>query len=288
MKIFLPLLIAALLMGSPVRAADWKGQADAAVSLSPAAVAFIENKPDKSADEIYALTIIFYREFQKKKLRKLFSDYEKKMPDEPGIKLLQGMVLMWDHRREESRAVLAGLIAAHPDFYPAHVVLAHLDYLKKDFDRSYERARWLIARKNELSRFHFVVSLLVASGAKGILARNNLATAIPAYFEVNGYLKEAQKQMPEAAEVLYAVGTYRLLTPSIAGGDLDRAIALLEKSRRMTPQNPGVYVRLAQGYRAKGLHVIARRYLDLARDIDEQDELLQDDLSDEKIFLDAP
>lgn len=288
MKYALTLILTAALLCASARAADWKGQADAALAMTPAARAVLENKPEKSAQEIYLLTIFYYREFQKAKLKKLESDYAKVLSGTPEMQLLQGIMLMWDHRQAESRRVLAGLVAAHPDFHPAAVTLAHLDYLCKDFERSYAGARRLIGRKKELSRFHFTVSLLVASGAKGVLAHRNLVIAIPAYFEVNGYLKEAQKQLPDSAEVLYAIGTYRLLTPSIAGGDMDMAVSLLERSRRLAPQNPGVYVRLAQAYRARGLAPVSRQYLEQARAIDPQDELLLDDLSGEKVFLDAP
>jgi len=132
------------------------------------------------------------------------------------------------------------------------------------------------------------LSLLIASGSQGIITSQNLIRAIPAYFEVNGYLKKAQKLLPDAPEVLYAVGSYYLLTPAIAGGDLDRAIDLLEKSRRQTPLNPSVYVRLAQAYRARGQMTVARHFIAQAAAIDPQDEILLDDLSGKKVFLDVP
>lgn len=288
MKQTLTFIFCAAVLCASAWGADWKTTADAALGMPPAARALLERKPDKSAQDVYILTLFHYRDFQKTKLKKLESDSARALSGTPELLLLQGITLMWDHRHAESRRVLAGLVAAHPDFFPAAVTLAHLDYLRRDFERSYAGARRLIDRKKELSRFHLTVSLLVASGAKGVLAQRNLVSAIPAYFEVNGYLKEAQKQLPDSAEVLYALGTYHLLTPSITGGDLDVAVALLEQSRRLAPLNPGVYVRLAQAYRARGLALVSRQYLEQARAIDPQDELLLDDLSGEKVFLDVP
>lgn len=251
-------------------------------------LAGLEMKKDKSAEDIYVLTIVYYREFQLAKLKQLLGDQEKRAANGPVLKLLQGITFMGEHRYEESRAVLSGIVKTHPDFYPASVALAHLDYLQKDFERSYQRAVQLIGKRKELSRFHFAVSLMLAAGAKGVLAKRNLLVAIPAYFEVNGYLAEAQKQMPDAAEVLYAVGSYHLLTPAVAGGDLDRAIALLERSKQLSPLNPGVYVRLAQAYRACGRPDVAGKYLRRAAQLDPRNELLVDDLSGEKAFLDVP
>ncbi len=288
MKRILPLIIFASLLCSSSFAADWKSPADLAIGMSRDAVVSLENKKDKSPQDIYTLTIVYYREFRLSKLKQLLGDQEKRVANGPQLKLLQGIVFMGEHRYQESRAVLAGVIKAYPDFYPAAVALAHLDYLQKDFDRAYQRALQLIEKRKELSRFHFTVSLMLAAGAKGVLAKRNLLVAIPAYFEVNGYLAEAQKQMPDSAEVLYAVGSYHLLTPAVAGGDVEKAIALLERSRQMTPLNPDVCVRLAQAYRANGRPDVSGKYLRQAAQLDPRNELLVDDLSGQKAFLDVP
>jgi len=287
MKYILSFFIACLFCSASF-ADDWKNPADIAVRLLPGEIFSLENKNNKSTQDVYALTIIYYREYQLSKLKKLLGDHEKQMPASPALKLLKGIIMMWDHRYQESSRILTGIIRVHPDCFPAEVTLAHLEYLQKDFDRSYRRALQMIGKKKELSRFHVAVSLMVASGAKGILTKRNLIKAIPAYFEVNGYLREAQKQMPDSAEVLYAIGSYHLLTPAIAGGDLDKAIVLLQKSRLMTPLNPSVYVRLAQAYRAKGFTAAAQKYINHAMELDPRDELLLDDLSGEKVFLDVP
>ncbi len=193
-----------------------------------------------------------------------------------------------DHRHQECRDVLTGVIAAHPDFYPAIITLAHLDYVQKNFERAYGKAIQMMGKRGELSRFHFTVCLLIAAGSKGIMTQKSLIRAIPSYFEVNGYLKKAQALMPGSAEVLYATGSYHLLTPAIAGGDADKAVAQLEKSKQLTPLNPGVHVRLAQAYRAKGNLAAAQKNMARAIELDPHDELLLDDQSGEKAFLDVP
>jgi len=288
MKYISSFLILACLFCSSSFAADWRSSADAAIQMSAGGIFNLENKQGKSAQDVYRLTVIYYRAFQRAKLKKLFNDHENIVPDNPAMKWLQGIILMWDHRYSECRDVLTGVIKAHPDFYPAQVTLANLDYLQKDFIRSYRTASQMIEKKNELSRFHFTVSLMIAAGSKGIITRNNPLKAIPAYFEVNGYLKAAQKTMPDSAEVFYAVGSYHLLTPAIAGGNLDKAIFLLEKSRQLTPLNPAVYIRLAQAYRAKGFPAVSQKYLSQAIELDPRDDLLLDDVSGEKVFLDVP
>lgn len=268
-------------------AADWKNPADLAVQMSPGAISGLENKKDKTVQDVYMLTIIYYREFNRPKLKKLFRDQETNARSAPVLGLLQGIILMWDHRYQESFSILTSVIKAYPDFYPAQITLAHLSYLQKDFTRSYRMAGQMIEKKKELSRFHHTQSLLIAAGSKGFITGKNLIRAIPAYFEVNGYLKEAQKLMPDSAEVLYAVGSYCLLTPGVAGGDLDKAIAMLERSRQLTPLNTTVYVRLAQAYLAKGDVVQYQKTLARAKELDPGDELLLDYTTGEKAFLDV-
>lgn len=288
MRYMLSFIVLIGLFVSPSFAADWNRPADVALQMPPGALFSLENKKDKSEEDIYVLTIVYYREYQRTKLKNLFNAHENKFPDSPAVKWLQGIILMGDHRQRESRDILTGIIQTHPEFYPAQITLAHLDYLQKDFARACGRAVCMIEKNGELSRFHLTVSLLIAAGSKGIMTQRNLFRAIPAYFEVNGYLRKAQALMPGAAEVLYAVGSYHLLTPAIAGGNLDQAIDELEKSRQLTPLNPSIHVRLAQAYRAKGNRAASCKSMNRAVELDPQDELLVDDQSGQKAFLDVP
>lgn len=268
--------------------ADWVSLADRAVSLSAVEISNLENRKDKTVEDLYMLTLLYYRNYHDAGLKKLFAAHGANAPAASPIRVLEAIILMREHRHPESRAILTGVLAAHPDFHSATLVLAHLSYLQKDFAGSYALARKLIEKKKELSTYHYTVSLLLAAGAKGILAKKNMVRAIPAYFEVNGYFREAKKLMPEAAEVHYGLGSYYLLTPTVAGGGVDKAIVLLEKSRQITPLNTHVYVRLAQAHRFKGDLAASRKFIARAAAIDPQDELLQDDLSGEKAFLDVP
>lgn len=288
MKTFFAACVCVLIFAFQGYASDWKTPADNAIALSPEAVTALEKKQDKTAEDLYQLTILYYRQYDQAKLQKLLTDSDKTLADTQVGRLLAAIVLMRKHKLADSANVLNRILSSEPDFYPALIVLAHLSYLRKDFAGSYAQARKLLENKKALSRYHYTVSLLMAAGARGILAKNDLARAIPGYFEVKRYFKEAQKLMPDAPEVLYARGSYYLLTPPIADGDIDLAMEMLEKSRALTPLNPSVYVRLAQGYRAKGDEAAWLKNLNAARALDPDDELVLDYLSGAKAFLDVP
>ena len=288
MKTFIAACICLFLFCIAASASDWKVLADQAIALSPEEVIALEKKQEKSAKDVYSLTIIYYRQYDGARLQKLLADAEKTHAQTQAAELLAAIVLLHEHRYEESEKFLNRMLQSEPDFYPAHIVLAHLSYLQKDFTGAYTKARKLLKHKKELSRYHYTASLLIAAGARGILAKGDLARAVPGYFEVNRYFKAAQQLMPDTAEVLYARGSYYLLTPPIADGDLGLALEMLETSRALTPLNPSVYVRLAQGYRAKGDEKACLKHLNAARALDPHDELLLDYLSGAKAFLDVP
>lgn len=281
-------MLCLLFLPAQARPADWKSLADEAIGLSSAAVTGLEAKKDKTEQDVFMLTLIYYREYDHARLKNLFAQTGKKMQTSPAVQLLNSIILMCEHRHRESLALLDVTMKAHPAFYPAIIVQSHLNYLQKDFDVSYAQARRLISRKKELSRYHYTVSLLLAAGAKGILTKKTLIDAIPGYFEVKNYFKEARTLMPEAAEVLYGLGSFHLLAPPVAGGDVNLAISLLEQSRNLTPLNTRVYVRLAQAHRHKGNGEAYCKNIAQAEALDAQDELLVDYLSGEKSFLDVP
>ncbi len=289
MKKMLLLMAVVLCWGSlPVCAADWAGLADRAVFLSACDAGLLESKPDKTLGDLYQLTIHYYRHYDHDRLVALFEETKDQYPADSEARVLEAIILMRDHRHAQSRAVLDRVLARKPDFHPAKIVLAHLLYLQKDFEGAYGIARELLADRNELSTYHHLVSLLIAAGARGILAKRKPLTAIGAYFEVTGYFRRARRLLPESAEYLYGQGSYYLLTPRVAGGDLELAVELLERSRRLTPRNAPIYVRLAQAYRARGDQEACRHYLAAAARIDPNDELLLDDQSGAKAFLDVP
>jgi tetratricopeptide (TPR) repeat protein len=288
MKTFAAALMLVCLVGASGYGADWKTLTDEAVSLSPPEIWALAAKEKKSDGEIYKLTIVYYRQYDRSALRKLWVESGQARSDTPALGLLRGVLLLREHRLTESRAVLSRVLQEHPDFHPALFVLGHLSYLQKDFVYAYAVARRLIAQKKDLSTYHYTAALVLAAGAKGFTAPRNWLWAIPAFLEVTGHFREAGKLMPQAPEVLYGLGCFHLLTPSFVGGNLDLAIEMLERSRQLTPLNTQVYVRLAQAYRAKKNEDAYRRHIERAREIDGQDELLIDYLSGEKAFLDAP
>ena len=125
---------------------------------------------------------------------------------------------------------------------------------------------------NNYARAH-----LIFAGAKGMIAHNGG----PIVKVLNGtqvfpHLAAARRLMPESAQVYFGLGAYYLLAPGIAGGDLAKAQAFLERAVYLDPKLADAYVRLAQVYKARGNTAKYEFYLGKALEVDPKNALAND------------
>ena len=76
--------------------------------------------------------------------------------------------------------------------------------------------------------------------------------------------------------VLFGLGSFYLLAPALAGGNIDKAQEYLEIAVKNDSLFADAYVRLAQVYKIKGNDEKYRLYLDKASQIDPENELIAD------------
>jgi len=89
-------------------------------------------------------------------------------------------------------------------------------------------------------------------------------------------LKTAEKLQPEFSGVKFGLGSFYLLAPSLAGGDLGEAQKYLEEAVKIDPLFADAYVRLAQLYKIKGDTRRYNGYINKALEIDPKNELTLD------------
>jgi len=198
--------------------------------------------------------------------------------DDVGAKWDAAEVLRRQHKLEEAEEILKEVIKANPDFSPAYVSLAHIRYIQTDFEGS---ARLIVKvmqqGKDRAGLNNYVEALTLYAAAKGTIAN----FGGPLSKIVNGNtakrsVKEAERLLPSAPVVMYALGNYYLMAPPIAGGDLKKAEEYLNKTIEADPLFVDAYVRLAQFHKLKGDKDKFDFYLDKALGIDPQSELALD------------
>lgn len=266
---------------------EWKGlheQADK-LTLSQA----LDNarvKPD-SVKDLYALALVYLNQRRDKEARETF---EKILQAQPRLHPAEwgiAEVLRRQHQLDRSEDILNQILKSHPEFSPAYISLAYIKYIKTDFQGSVRLAAKVIRQglKNvDLS--NYTRAYLIIAGAKGMIAHYggpiskliNGTAVLPA-------LKKARDLQPHSPAVFFGLGSFYLLAPGIAGGDIDKAVDYLEQAAKADPLFADAYVRLAQAYKAKKDIEKYRSYLKRALQIDPANELALDIESGKCRFL---
>jgi tetratricopeptide (TPR) repeat protein len=196
-------------------------------------------------------------------------------------------VLRRQHKETESRALLEEIIKASPDFAPARISLAYIEYIQGEYDKSVALARQVIEMgQAQVDKSNYVRAYLLVAGGKGMIAHYGG----PLSKVINGtavlpYLKKAQALQPDAAGVLFGLGSFYLLAPSLAGGDRAKALEYLEKAVAADPYFADAYVRLAQVYKIKGDSSKYDLYMKRALEIDPGNALALDAQSKKCKFI---
>jgi tetratricopeptide (TPR) repeat protein len=131
--------------------------------------------------------------------------------------------------------------------------------------------------EKNLDLSNYVRAYLIIAGAKGMIAHYGgpLSKAINGT-QVLPILKKVQNIRPESPELLFGLGSFYLLAPKLAGGDLNSAGEYLKKTIEADPLFVDAYVRLAQFYKLKGDKEKYDFYINKAGEIDPQNELFLD------------
>jgi tetratricopeptide (TPR) repeat protein len=187
-------------------------------------------------------------------------------------------ILRRQHKLKESEEILNGLIKSHPEFSPAYISLAYIKYIQMDFEKSVQLAHKVIDQgADNVDLSNYVRSYAMMAGAKGMIAHYGgpLSKAINGT-AVMPNLRRAERLQPDSPGVLFGLGSFYLLAPRFAGGNVDKAGPYLEKAIKIDANFSDAYVRLAQFYKLKRDNEKYQAYLNKALAIDPQSELALD------------
>lgn len=187
-------------------------------------------------------------------------------------------VMRRKHELVKSAEILNKISSQHPDFAPAIVSLAYINYLQLNLKEAIKLSNLVISMgKDKVDLSNYVRSILMIGGAKGMIAH----FGGPISKIINGTavfptLKKAEKLQPNSGAVMFGLGSFYLLAPSFAGGDPNRAKEYLQRSIKLEPLFPNAYVRLAQVYQRLNDKEKYEFYLNKALEIDPGNELALD------------
>jgi tetratricopeptide (TPR) repeat protein len=257
---------------------DWKDLHEKADKTNlQEALTHTQNTPG-SIEGLYVLGLVYLNMHRDKEAREVFERIIALDGKNIAAQWGRAEVLRRQHKVKESEEILNNLIKANPEFSPAYISLAYIKYIQMDFEKSVQLAHKVIDQGREnVDLSNYVRSYAMMAGAKGMIAHYGgpLSKAINGT-SVMPNLRKAEKLQPDSPGVLFGLGSFYLLAPVIAGGDIDRAKTYFEKVIQIDPQFSDAYVRLAQLYKVRGDKEKYNFYLNKALEIDPQSELAQD------------
>lgn len=278
---FFVILIAALVLFlwvSIAYAMDWKKLHEEAdkTALSQA-YAGLQQDPS-SPEGYYLLGLVCLNLHDDAEAYRSFRVILAAQPQDTAAKWGMAEVLRRRHELQKSQELVEQVIEADPEFSPAYITLAYIKYIQMDFNRAVKLAQKVLEHgQDKVDLSNYVRAYLMYAGAKGMIAHyGGPLSKIFNGTAVMPNLKKAQKLQPDSAGVLFGLGSFYLLAPALAGGDLNEAEAYLTKAVAADQLFADAYVRLAQLYRLKGDDNKYDFYLSRALTIDPKNELALD------------
>ena len=276
-KIVFLALAACFFIFSDCLALEWKKLHEQADKQSLVqSVAAVQNNP--SVENNYILGLAYLNQHRDKEagqvFRKLLENDPKVIEAEWGI----AEALRRQHKLEQAEKMLSAIIKTQPAFYPAYISLAYIKYIQMDFEQSVRLAlKVMKAGRGKVDLSNYVRAYCLYAGAKGMIAHyGGVLSKLLNGTAVKSNLEAAQKLQPNSTGVLFGLGSFYLLAPRIAGGNLDKSETYLKEAIRIDPFFADAYVRLAQLYKLKGNSAAFTRYLDKALTLDPRNELALD------------
>lgn len=240
-----------------------------------------------SADDRYILGLVYLNLHKDKAAYEIFNSL---LTGDPGsIRAKWGLAeaLRRQHITQKAESLLNEIIKQDADFAPALISLAYIKYFKMDFTGSARLASQVIGKgKDNTDLSNYVRALAMYAGAKGMLAHYGgiLSKAVDG-LAVKRNLDKAQSLQPNSPSVLFGLGSYYLLAPTIAGGNKSKVEEYLNRAIKIDPNFADVYVRLAQLAKIKGQTERYSFYMNKALELDPKNELAEDTLSGRCHFI---
>ncbi len=287
-KLNVMLLLICILFCSDVFALDWVKLHESANNLNVQDVHRMKLDNIKTIDSLYVLGLFYLSAYNDDEAQTIFQEIIDRSPNTKEAKWGMGEVARRKYKLEQATEIFKDLILENPSFSPSYISLAYVKFNLKDYKQAIILAKHVIDQgQGNVDKSNYVRAYLILAGAKGMLAQNGgLLAKITNGIMVLPTIKKAQNLQPEFPGVYFGLGTFYLMAPGFAGGDIEKAFIYLEKAIQLDPHLIDAYVRLAQAYKQKGDIVSFKQYIDLALEKDPRNLLANEIRSENSEIMD--
>ena len=258
-------------------ALEWRRLHEQADRMTPKELSSSRKIDPSSIADLYVMGLVYLNAHQDQEAEEAF--IKMKQIDPACLEAEWGRAEVLRTRHDPTaEGILRKIIQKDPEFLPTYVSLAYIEYLKGNFSAAVQLVSKVVRKGQDGSDLAiYVRALCLYAGSKGMLAHYGKPfSKVVAGLSVKKNLDRAEKLQPNSAIVLFGLGSYYLLAPALAGGDLEKAEVYLKKAIKVDPLFANPYVRLAQLYKTRGMVSRYDEYLKKALEIDPKCEIALD------------
>jgi len=174
----------------------------------------------------------------------------------------------------ESGELLNSILKSAPRHAPSLISLSYIKYTQERLDEAQSLLK-LVLNGSCFREDEALANLMLGTINSRRSEKGGFFSKVKYGTQIRCYFLKAKALAPELPEVCLGLGTFYLLAPRILGGDLDKAINELEAAVHIAPDFATANARLAQAYKKKGLADKYNFYMNRARELDPENELLK-------------
>lgn len=180
-----------------------------------------------------------------------------------------------DYKRSEE--LLEKILTKNPRYIPALISLSYIRYKDDKLNEALNLINQVLKidsldKENQALAYMMLGSINSRRSQKGWFF-SKLAYGI----RIKGYFLKAKELAPDLPEVHLGLGTFYLKAPALVGGSLDKAFEELELAVKIAPEFATANARLAQAYKEKGNLGKYSFYIQRARELDPENEVLDEE-----------
>jgi len=177
---------------------------------------------------------------------------------------------------QESEELLARILKNNPAHIPSLVSLSYIRYNADKLSEALKLIKEALRIKCLNKEDHALAYMMLGSINSRRSKEGWLFSKFAYGTHIKGYFLKAKELAPGLPEAHLGLGTFYLLAPAIVGGNLDKALRELQTTVRIAPDFATANARLAQAYNKKGDLEKYNFYLDRARQLDPENEVLKE------------
>lgn len=197
-------------------------------------------------------------------------------PDDTSALWAKAEILRRAYKFKESEELLKQVLAQCPDHGSSLITLSYIKYHDNKFSPALKILRQVLKQSDLERENEALVYLLMGSINAKRATQGGILSKLAYGVRIKGYFEKAKSLAPDLSEVRLGIGSFYLLAPRVAGGDIDKAIEELEYTVRLAPDFATANVRLAQAYKKKGDLEKYNFYLKRTKELDPQNPIFRD------------